>query len=218
MTPPSPLPSTILLDLDGTLVDANEAIVDGVLELAAERGLRVPDRAWTRSRIGHEPESTWVALGAEDPAAMVAAFSAKVLPTLAERTHVLPGVADALGRLAAEGFVLAVATTRLTESAEHTLEFTGLSVHITHVTGRDRVERAKPAPDVVLHALQAVRAEATAAIMVGDSDADVLAARAAGVPAWAVLGGVGEEKALRDAGADFILARGVGELPDHLMR
>ena len=218
MTPPSPLPSTILLDLDGTLVDAHEAIVDGVLELAAERGLRVPDRAWARSRIGHEPESTWVALGAEDPAAMVAAFSAKVLPTLAERTRVLPGVADALGRLAAEGFVLAVATTRLTESAEHTLEFTGLAAHITHVTGRDRVERAKPAPDVVLHALQAVRAEASAAIMVGDSDADVLAARAAGVPAWAVLGGVGEEKTLRDAGADLILANGVGELPDHLMR
>ena len=93
-----------------------------------------------------------------------------------------------------------------------------MQANITHVTGRDRVERAKPAPDVVLHALQAVRAEASAAIMVGDSDADVLAARAAGVPAWAVLGGVGEEKTLRDAGADLILANGVGELPDHLMR
>ena len=48
--------------------------------------------------------------------------------------------------------------------------------------------------------------------MVGDSDADVLAARAAGIPCWAVLGGTGEEKSLQDAGAARILAGGVGEV------
>jgi len=72
----------VLLDLDGTLVDASEAIVDGVIELAAEAGLAEPTRDWAQRRIGQPPERTWELLGAKDPAAMVERFSRRVLPRL----------------------------------------------------------------------------------------------------------------------------------------
>lgn len=210
-----PAPLTLLLDLDGTLVDAHDAIVDGVLEVAAERGLPVPERAWAHGRIGHDPLQTWVLLGDASPEQALQRFGELVLPRLPGAARVLPGVAEALAALAGAGFVLAVATTRLTQSARDTLEATGLQRWVGHVSGRDLVERPKPAPDVLLHALSAVGGRPERAVMIGDSDADVLAARAAGMPAWAVLGGIGDEPALRAAGADLILS-GLGEVPGAL--
>lgn len=206
-------PSIILLDLDGTLLDASDAIVEGVLEIAAEAGLPVPTAAWARDRIGHPPEATWELLGAPDPAALVSAFSARVLPRLPGRTRVLPGVERALPALLAAGLRLAVATTRQTQSALDSLSHLGLLQHMSHVSGRDRVSRPKPAPDVLFDALAMLGGRPSEALMVGDSDADVHAAHAAGMPCWAVLGGVCSEEALRAAGADLILAGGVGELP-----
>lgn len=213
---PNLMPHVLLLDLDGTLLDASDAIVEGVLELAAEVGLPVPDPAWARGKIGQPPHTVWAELGAPDPHGMVAVFTERVLPRLAGRSRVLPGVAEALPRLAAAGFTLAVATTRLTQSAADGLAATGLDQHIAFVAGRDLVANTKPAPDVLLHALEAVGGSVESALMIGDSDADILAAHAAGMPCWAVLGGVGQEAALREAGADLILTAGFADLPGQL--
>ncbi|MCB9897737.1 MAG: HAD family hydrolase [Planctomycetes bacterium] len=206
----------LLLDLDGTLVDASDAIVDGVIELAREAGLPVPERAFAKGFIGQPPDAVWTALGAPDPLAMVAAFGARVGPGLPARTLALPGVADALAELAARGLRMAVATTRVTASARRALEATGLQRYFAHVVGRDLVRAAKPAPDVALAALAALGAGPTHALFVGDSEADIGCAHAAGMPCWAVLGGTGDERTLRAAGADRILSGGLGDLPHAL--
>jgi len=206
--------TVVLLDLDGTLVDADDAIVEGVIELAAEAGLGTVDPAWARGRIGQPPEGTWELLGADDPAAMVQLFSERILPRLPERTRLIDGVADGLAALRALDLTLAVATTRLTESARESLAVTGIAEHITHVSGRDLVPRSKPEPDVLLHALQALGAQPAQALMIGDSDADALAARAAGMPCWGVLTGIGDETTLRAAGIEHILDTGIAGAAD----
>ena len=206
----------LLLDLDGTLLDASDAIVEGVLELAAEQGLPVPDPSWARNKIGQPPHTVWEELGAENPQELVGIFADRVLPRLAGRSRALPGVAQTLPHLTAAGLTLAVATTRLTENAREGLLATGLAGHIDFVAGRDLVANSKPAPDVLLHALESVGGHVDRALMIGDSDADVLAAHAAGIPCWAVLDGVGKETALREAGADLILKEGFAELPGRL--
>ena len=206
-------PDVILLDLDGTLVDATETIVEGILALAAESGLRVPQREEARAFIGRPPLQSWASLGAEDPAALVDAFTARVMPRLARDGVLLPGVGRAVPALRAAGHTLAVATTRMTGSARDSLEHVGLLASISQVSGRDLVPHPKPAPDVLLHALEALGRGPGDALMVGDSTADVEAAHAAGMPCWAVLGGIEDRAALRAAGADRILDGGVGELP-----
>ncbi|MFT7463494.1 MAG: HAD superfamily hydrolase (TIGR01509 family) [Pseudohongiellaceae bacterium] len=206
-------PRIVLLDLDGTLVDANEAIVDGVLALAAEAGLKVPDRAWAMDRIGQPPDGTWELLGADDPAAMSARFVEQYVPLLPARTRILPGVVAALEALASFGATLAVATSRTTGAAEHTLQALDLAQHFSEVCGRDLVPAPKPAPELLLLALDRLDARPEEALMIGDSDADVLAARAAGVRCWAVLGGVCDEATLRKAGPERILPQGMAEVP-----
>jgi len=207
-------PRTVLLDLDGTLVDCSSAIIDATLHVAAAAGLVIPapEREWARARIGRPPRETWELLGA-DPDLMMRAFGEHVVPRMDERLVLLPGVAGALHALHAAGCTLAVATTRNTGSARTSLGVAGLLPWIAQVSGRDLVPQPKPAPDVLLHALSAVGGRVDEALMIGDSAADVHAAHAAGMPCWGVLGGIGSEKELREAGADLILSSGLGELP-----
>jgi phosphoglycolate phosphatase-like HAD superfamily hydrolase len=209
-------PRAILLDLDGTLVDASEAIAEGVIELARELGLRVPERAWAAARVGYSPHETWGLLGAADPVACVALFRDRYLPGLPARTRILPGVQATLCCLAGRGLLLGVATTRSAASARDTLDAAGLLPHLAAVGGGDEVAHHKPAPDVLHLVLGRLACRPEHALMVGDTSADVLAARAAGMPCWAVLGGTHDEPTLREAGADRILSGGIAELPEAL--
>ncbi|RKY19476.1 MAG: hypothetical protein DRQ55_10555 [Planctomycetota bacterium] len=203
----------VLLDLDGTLVDADAAIVEGVRLLSREQGLPVAEPAWLRSFIGRPPHEVWAALGAEDPQGMTERFAQRIGPLLPARCRVLPGVELAVRQLVALDLELAVATTRTTDSAVATLELKGLHQHIKVVVGRDQVAAPKPAPDVLLSALSALGATPDEALMIGDTQADVQAAAAAGLPCWGVLGGTGSESSLRAAGAGHILEHGLGGAP-----
>ncbi len=205
----------MLLDLDGTLVDSSAPIVDGILALAAEEGLAVPTREWAQSRIGFPAEETWELLGAPDPAGALARFRERVLPQVPARSRAMDGARAVLERLARGGTQLAVATTRITRSTLDTLAAVDLDRHIAFVVGGDDVAHHKPAPDVILAALERAGTAPGDALMVGDTAADVGAAHAAGIPCWAVLGGQATHAALRAAGADRILD-GIGQLADAL--
>jgi len=208
----------ILLDLDGTLVDASEAIADGIVAIAAEHGLSVPGREWALSRVGFSPQETWELLGADDPETMSRLFRERYMPRLPERTRVLPGAKEAVLELAGRGLALALATTRRTDSATETLRVAGMLEAIRFIGGGDLVAKHKPDPEVVHLVLERLECAPTEALMVGDTTADVAAAHAAGVPCWAVLGGTHDERTLRDAGADLILSAGIGELTAALDR
>ena len=206
--------SAVLLDLDGTLIDANDAIVEGVAEVAAGLGLEVPTRDWLMGRIGKPPDETWTAMGA-DPVEANQIFIDRHAADVRARSRVIDGVVETLTALSDAGLPLAVATTRVARSAEAVLIEKGLRDHFRFILGRDDVPAPKPAPDIIHAAAARLEVEVSACLMVGDTEADVGAARAAGARAWAVLGGIGTEQALREAGADLILST-ISDLPRRL--
>jgi phosphoglycolate phosphatase-like HAD superfamily hydrolase len=208
----------ILLDLDGTLVDASDAIADGIVALATEHGLEIPDRAWAVGRVGFSPVETWQLLGAEDPESLSNLFRQRYLPLLPARTRVLPGAKETVLELAARGLRLGLATTRRTDSATETLRVAGMLEAVQFIGGGDLVARHKPDPEVVRLVLERLGCAPHEALMVGDTTADVAAAHAASVPCWAVLGGTHDEATLRAAGADLILSGGIAELTAALDR
>jgi HAD superfamily hydrolase (TIGR01509 family) len=201
----------IILDLDGTLVDCSDAIADGIVAIAAEHGLQVPDRAWAIGRVGFSPVETWQLLGAKDPESLSNLFRERYLPSLPARTRVLPGAKETVLELAGRGMRIALATTRRTDSATETLRVAGLLQAVHFIGGGDLVSRHKPDPEVVRLVLEKLGCAPLEALMIGDTTADVAAAHGAGVACWAVLGGTHDEQTLRDAGADLILS-GIGEL------
>jgi HAD superfamily hydrolase (TIGR01509 family) len=94
------------------------------------------------------------------------------------------------------------ATTKGTPTARSILEQFALLPHFDHVQGTDGFP-AKPQPDVILKALEALGASAGECLFVGDSAADMEAGKRAGVRTCAVLWGYGSEEELTRWQPDF---------------
>ena len=108
------------------------------------------------------------------------------------RTTLLPGVVDCLDTLAAADCAVALVTNKLQSAATIVLDHFELSDRFTIILGDQEGLSdlaPKPEPDMLLHALSHVGVEPAHAVMVGDSEADMASARAAGVFSVAVRGG-----------------------------
>jgi len=133
---------------------------------------------------------------------------------LAEAVSVLPGTADALERLRADGIRLAIYTGSGGESMPPLRAAGLLDLFEVIVTGND-VERRKPDPQGIVRCLDELGVEASRAAYIGDSCIDVDASWAAGVLSIAVLTGAGDSSSLAAAGAHRLSAH-IGGVPELL--
>lgn len=117
------------------------------------------------------------------------------------------GARELLVELNRRGIRLAVATGKSGPRARSLLDQLGLLHHFDHVLGSDEVPRAKPAPDIVLRALELLDVPAERTVMVGDAVTDLASARGAGVGAIAALWGETDEAALLAEQPDAVLRR-----------
>jgi phosphoglycolate phosphatase len=119
-----------------------------------------------------------------------------------------------LARLSDDGFQLAVATGKSRAGLERDLERTGLGRYF-HATRTADDCRAKPCPDMLTEILAALRSEASATVMVGDTEWDLEMARRAGVTGVAVTWGAHTRERLLPLSPAICLDRLEG-LPDWL--
>ena len=104
-------------------------------------------------------------------------------------TQTFPGVRDTLSRFSS--MALAVVTTKAQDQAEMVLQQLALAHHFRHVQGARPGIPLKPAPDSLIAALAALACAPEQAMMVGDTPADILAGKAAGMRTCAVTYGFG---------------------------
>lgn len=208
-TGPFPWP-LVLFDLDGTLVDSAADIAEAVNRTLAELGHAREDEATVRS---------WIGLGTRvllDSALRHAGSSVDVdavLPRLMVHyedclllhARLYPGTAETLERLAAAGVAMSIATNKPERHARTLLDAMGIGHHFRHVVGGDTLAERKPAamPLVHLAALHGVRCADT--LMVGDSESDAGAARAAGMDLVLLRHGYPQDFDLERAGAVAVL-------------
>lgn len=116
-----------------------------------------------------------------------------------------PGIADLLKTLRSRGLRIAVVTSKLASGARDELAHTGLDVFIEHLTGAEDVQQHKPCAEPLLRATTALQVEPARTLMVGDTAADMLGARAAGTFSAAALWGAHDCDALRALKPDHLL-------------
>ncbi|MFG2843333.1 HAD-IA family hydrolase [Kitasatospora sp. NPDC048296] len=124
---------------------------------------------------------------------------------MAEQVQVYDGIVDVLRTLNERGLRLAVATGKSGERARSLLDVLGLLPYFAHVIGSDEVSRPKPAPDIVLRALELLDVPADQAVMIGDAPTDLASAHGAEVTAVAALWGCHDGAELLAAGPDVVL-------------
>jgi phosphoglycolate phosphatase len=196
-------PRTVLLDLDGTLVDSAALITEHLsAALATTGGPRFrPDEL--RSLVGPPFEEALPALGlsAEQAAATILAYRTSYHRVAPTHTPLYPGITAMLERLQAAGLRLAVATSKPEELARQIVVGVGVSDHFALVGGADHVIGRIGKAAVVGSVLQrlALDPQREPVVMVGDRHHDVDGAAAHGVPAIGVAWGYAEPGELHGA-------------------
>jgi len=197
----------VLLDVDGTLVDSNDAHARAWIEAFAEFGRSVPFER-VRPLIGKGgdklmPEAS--GLDSESPEGKRIderrgeIFKERYLPKL----EPFPRAAELLAHLRSDGFRLVVATSAKEEEMDALLEICGGSRLVDARTSSDDADQSKPDGDIIAAALTRAGAAPHEALMLGDTPYDVEAAGRVGVRTVAVRSGGWDDAALAGAVAIY---------------
>lgn len=184
----------VLLDVDGTLVDSNDAHAEAWVRAFRAHGLDVPfDKV--RERIGKGGDKlVWELVGLdkdEDPKAKAVAEDRTrlFLDEFVPRLKGFPGARELVERTKADGLKIVVASSAQADELGTLLEVAGVADLIEHQTSSDDAENSKPDPDIIEAALEGGGLSAGRAVMLGDTPYDVEAATRAGVAVIAVRSG-----------------------------
>lgn len=188
-----------MFDWDGTLIDSAEAIVECIQAAAHELALPVPDRARARHVIGLGLHDSLRHAVPSLPRAQYADFAERYRRHFLAREDTMrlfPGVRELLGRLGARGHRLALATGKSRRGLERALQASGLGGFFAASRCGDETQ-PKPHPAMLLELLRELGAEASSALMIGDTSHDLQMARSAGVDALGVTYGAHPADSLR---------------------
>jgi phosphoglycolate phosphatase-like HAD superfamily hydrolase len=211
----SPAPRRVIFDIDGTLVDSNDAHAHAWVDALAEAGHHVAF-ARVRPLIGMGGDKVLpelVGIDENSPEGKTIAerrgeiFRTRYFPAV----RGLPGAQELVSLLVREGHALAVASSARKEELEDLLRCAGVDRLINLRTSSSDTDDSKPDPDVVHAALKQLGAEALEAIMIGDTPYDIEAAGRAGVETIAFRSGGWSDEDLKDAVAIY-------DGPAHLRR
>ena len=215
----------VIVDLDGTMVDTvgdfevalNRSLAEldlpPVTRALVERTVGKGSEHLIRSVLEHQlalPEVSArrpASLGGEDALYEAAwqAYQRHYLDINGRFSDVYPGVVVGLNAWREQGMTMACLTNKPLAFAQALLEAKGLAGFFTVVFGGDSFERKKPDPLPLLKTCEALGSAPAHTLMVGDSQNDALAARAAGCPVALVTYGYNHGEPIAQAPHDWLL-------------
>ena len=201
----------VIVDLDGTMVDTLGDFEAALNRMLAELDLPPVSRALVERTVGKGSEHLirsvlehQLALPQVDalmePAWRI--YQRHYLAINGAFSDVYPGVLAGLQQWQASGLQLACLTNKPLDFARPLLKAKGLDGFFPHVFGGDSFERKKPDPLPLHKTCEAMGTLAAQTLMVGDSENDGLAARAAGCPVVLVSYGYNHGRPIREIDAD----------------
>ena len=192
--------SAVLLDVDGTLIDSNEAHARAWADVLRDNGW--PGITWQDVLplvgMGGDkllPKLTGVEIDSRRGKALAEERTEHFLTAYAPTIRAFPGTRDLLEAIRERGLKRVIATSAKDDELEILLDRAGVADLITRETTSDDAKgKSKPDPNIIVAALAKAHAAAGEAIMIGDTPYDVEAATKAGVRTIAFrCGGWGDE-------------------------
>lgn len=194
----------VLFDVDGTLVDSSYFHTLAWWQAFRQQGYDVP-MASIHHCVGMGGDRLVDSLlpsgRDKDADAGILASHAAIFASKWPALRAFDGARDLLAQCHAGGLAVALASSARTQDLLATRRALGADPHIHAATSADDAKASKPAPDILVAALEAVGVGPADAVYVGDAVWDMQAAAAIGIPAIAVTCGGTSAAELRDAGA-----------------
>ena len=183
--------TTILFDLDGTLIDTVELILESYRHTVITHGLGpVSEQSWLKNMgIPLRVQFQQFTDDPEEVQALIATYIDHNMEHHDTLVREYPGVCDAVRALHGAGYRLGVVTSKMHGGLKRGLAFGGYEGLFEVLIGADDVRHPKPHAEPVLKALERLEVTADSAVFVGDSPHDMACGQAAGVRTGAALWG-----------------------------
>ena len=196
---------SILFDLDGTLTDSGEGIINCAILALEHYGLPIPDRDVMRTFVGPPLGDSFLRHGVPEdkiPEA-IAIYRARYIPIGAFENTPYPGVRELLEELKALGYTLFVATSKPETTSVKILEHFDLAKYFDRICGASN-DLSRNSKEAVIEYLLELNGRTDNMIMVGDTKFDIIGAKAHGIPAIGVSWGYGKVEEMEEAGSAAI--------------
>ncbi len=197
---------TILFDLDGTLTDSGEGIINCAIYALEHFGLPIPPREELRVFVGPPLTDTFVQFGVAqaDVLDAVKIFRERYIPIGMYENKPYPGIRDLLETLRNDGHILCVATSKLESMAIEILEHFDLKKYFHYICGAT-LDHARDTKEQVISYLISQCDSKYPWVMVGDTAFDVVGANTHKIPTIGVAWGYGLVEEMQQAGAAAIV-------------
>lgn len=208
---------TILFDLDGTLTDSGEGIINCAWLALKHFSLPLPDKETMRVFVGPPLRDSFMRFGVpeEDVETAIEIYRSRYIPIGMFENTPYPGIKSLLGALKAQGHKLFVATSKPEGMATAILEKFQLAPYFDLICGAS-LDDTRDSKDKVIAYLLEKTGGKDDYIMVGDTAFDVEGAAVNGIPTIGVSWGYGKVEDMEAAGAKAI-AHSPAELLDLLL-
>lgn len=178
---------TVLFDLDGTIMDTNELIIETFLHVLKDIAPLPFTREQIIPKMGTTLEQQMREFSHRDQIDdLVLAYREYNTQRHDEMVKPFPYVVEVLSNMHAAGLQLGVVTTKIRQTTERALKLFDMYDFMDVIITVDDVTYPKPDPEPVRKAMEALGANPSTTLMVGDSPADILSGNAAGAQSCAV--------------------------------
>ena len=172
----------ILFDLDGTLIDSTEAILESFDVAFSKFNLKTPPQNEIKRLIGLPLDIMFEKLGIERKRVwdLVDEYKKHYRKISTKKTKLLPLAKESI--IQASKFArLGIVTTKTARYSKELMENFGLMEYFEVLIGRENVENPKPHPEPILRAIHLMNANKEATFMIGDTCLDMISSKEAGV-------------------------------------
>lgn len=202
--------NTIIFDLDGTLLNTLEDLMDSVNFALDRQGFPLRNLSEIRSFVGNgirllmERAVPKDVVGTETFDVCFKDFCDYYKIHMEDKTAPYEGINNMLGNIKKAGFKTAIVTNKVDYAAQDLCKRM-FGENIDLVVGSSDARPDKPAPDGVYYALEKLGSKLENTVFVGDADTDILTAENAGIPSIGVLWGFRDRDIIEKAGAKYIV-------------
>lgn len=203
--------TTIIFDLDGTLLDTLQDLAAAVNHALASHGLPLRNETEVRSFLGNGIRSLVEravpeGLTGEKFEQVFETFRTYYMEHCQDRTQPYEGILPLIKQLHKRGYKMGIVSNKV-DAAVQELNDRFFKTYIETAVGESPTVRRKPCPDAVLAALRRLGSSPAEAVYVGDSEVDLATAENAGLPCVSVLWGFRDHDFLLAHGATRCIAR-----------
>lgn len=187
----------VLFDLDGTLIDSTEPIIESFYFACDKFGLKKPDINHLKQTIGHTLENMFLTFNAskKDIQNLIDSYREHYRMVYLQKTKMLPNATKSI-QIASEFSTLGIVTTKTSEFSKKILDHFKVLRYFNVVIGIENVTFPKPNAEPITKAIEELKIQNYEAFMIGDTILDSQSAINAGIKAIGVKSGYGDIKDL----------------------